>query len=108
MVFLQEVQGDQHLLDMLTAQNYGSDRAEKFHVTKWVQQQRRGRNLWRLKIWDLESQGIRYRVVYALDPRIQRYYILGIVHRNFDYDESDPRTRRILAEYDTLDIPTYS
>lgn len=107
-VLLQEVQGSQYLLDMLTAHDFGAHESEKFHVSKWFGQQNKGRNLWRLKVWDLEKHGLKYRVIYALDPRVQRYHILGIVHRDFDYDENDERTVRIFDEYDRLDIPTYS
>lgn len=105
-VLLQEVQGNQHLLDMLTAHDFGAYGTERFHVSRWVTQQRQDRNLWRLKLWDLERQGIRYRVVYALDQR-RRYHVLGIVHRDFNYDPNDECSRRILAEYDDLDIPSY-
>ena len=49
----------------------------------------------------------RYRVVYALDPRVSRYYVLGVFTRDFNYDASDPRSQRVLALYDELDIPSY-
>ena len=106
-VLLEQAACDQGLLDNLTARDFGRHRSEDIHVDRWVEQQRKGRNLWRLKIWDLEDRGIRYRVVYALDPRISRYHVLGVVERGFDYDESDERTKRILAAYDELGIPSY-
>ena len=46
-------------------------------------------------------------MVYALDPRISRYYVLGIFLRDFNYDISDPRTLRVLNAYDQLGIPPY-
>jgi hypothetical protein len=104
---LEQAACDQELLDNLTVRDFGRHRSEDIHVDKWVEQQRKGRNLWRLKIWDLEDRGIRYRVVYALDPRISRYHVLGVVERGFDYDKSDDRTKRILAAYDELGIPNY-
>jgi hypothetical protein len=104
---LQEVKGSQALLDALTTHDFGAHATQRFHVSRWLAQQRKGRNLWRLKVWGLNQHGIRYRVVYAFDPRIHRHFILGIVNRDFDYDESDPRTRRILEAYDRLDIPEY-
>jgi mRNA-degrading endonuclease RelE of RelBE toxin-antitoxin system len=104
---LEQAACDQKLLDNLTARDFGSNRSEEVHVEKWFEQQRKGRNLWRLKIWDLEDRGIRYRIIYALDPRISRYHVLGVVHRDFNYDERDARTQRILAAYDELGIPNY-
>jgi len=104
---LHELKGNQQLLDALTVKDYGLTRDAPFHVDSWRAQQRQGRNLWRLKIWDLEDIGIRYRVVYALDPRISRYFILAVLHRDFDYDEKHPRVQQLLAAYDRLGIPTY-
>lgn len=104
---LQQIAADQRLLDSLSIQDFGAHGTEAFHVTKWVEQQRHDRNLWRLKHWDLEGKGRKYRVVYALDPRVSRYSVLGVFTRDFNYDTSDPRTKRILAAYDKLGIPTY-
>lgn len=104
---LQHIAGDQRLLDSLTIKDFGSHGSDAFHVDRWVEQQREGRNLWRLKVWELEGKGKRYRVAYALDPRTSRYYVLGIFTRDFNYDATDARTRRILASYDRLGIPAY-
>ncbi len=106
-VRLEHLKADQSLLDALTIQDFGNRDGEPFHVTRWIEQQRNRRNLWRLKEWDLERQGLRYRVVYTLDPRISRYYVLGVINRDFNYESTDPRTQRIIDAYDQLDIPTY-
>lgn len=106
-VLLQELKGNQIMLDALTVKDFGLARDAPFHVDQWSAQQQQGRNLWRFKIWDLEDIGIRYRVVYALDPRISRYYILAVLHRDFDYDEKHPRVQQLLATYDRLGIPIY-
>lgn len=106
-VLLQEVKADQNLLEALTVKDFGLARDQRFHVDAWAAQQRRGRNLWRLKLWDLEKLGIRYRVVYAFDPRIHRYFVLAVLPREFDYDENHPRVQELLAVYDRLGIPDY-
>jgi hypothetical protein len=105
---LQEANQDPQILTLFTAHDYGKDHSARFHVSRWYAQQNKGRNLWRLKVWDLECAGLQYRVVYALDPLDQDYYVLGIVDRSFDYDEDHPITKRILAAYDRLGIPTFS
>lgn len=104
---LHEIKGSQDLLDALTIKDFGLAQDEKFHVDRWVSQQRQGRNLWRLKSWDLAELGIHYRVIYALDPRIRRYYVLAVLPRKFDYDEQHPRVQQLLAVYDRLGIPPY-
>lgn len=101
-VLLEELEGNPDLLDRLTQQDFGAYRLEDFHVSDWKAQQRKGRNLWRLKIWDLEDKGIRYRIVYAFMPRQQDYSVLGIVPREFNYDASHELTRRIVAAYENL------
>jgi hypothetical protein len=104
---LQEIKADQALLSSLTVKDFGLAHDVNFHVDVWAAQQQRGRNLWRLKLWDLEELNIRYRIVYALDPRISRYFVLAVLHRDFNYDEHHPRVQQLLEAYDRLGIPSY-
>jgi mRNA-degrading endonuclease RelE of RelBE toxin-antitoxin system len=104
---LQEVKGNQDLLAALTVKDFGLAREADFHVDSWVAQHQKGRNLWRLKLWDLEDLGIRYRVIYAFDNRISRYFVLAVLHRAFNYDEANPRCKQLLEVYDRLAIPEY-
>jgi hypothetical protein len=99
---LEQLRADEDLLDRLTQQDYGANQSEAFHVTQWFEQQRAGRNLWRLKVWELEDMGRKYRVVYAFKPREKHLYILGVVPREeFDYDQ-DSFSQRIISAYDKL------
>ncbi|MGD9878554.1 MAG: hypothetical protein AB7U95_00310 [Reyranella sp.] len=107
LTLLQEANGSQTILESLTVKDFGLARDQAYHVDVWVAQQQQGRNLWRLKIWDLEDLGIRYRIVYALDPRISRYFVLAVLPRDFDYDERHPRVQQLLATYDGLGIPSF-
>lgn len=102
LALLQEVEANQDLLDRLTQQNFGRDHTADFHVARWIEQWNKGKNLWRLKLWDLEDKGIRYRVVYAFVPQHSRYHVLGIVPRSFNYEEDHPLTIRILAAREAL------
>lgn len=104
---LQQIKSNQLLLESLTIKDFGAHGTENIHVDTWLDQQRRGRNLWRFKHWELESKGRRYRVVYALDSRLSRYYVLGIFSRDFNYDVNDARTLRVIASYDELGIPSW-
>ncbi len=106
---LEQAAADQDMLDSFTVHDFGAHGQADYHVARLAEQQGAGRdrNLWRIKIWGLEDQRLHYRIVYALDPRISRYTVLGIVPREFNYDESHPLTQRIVAAYDDLGIPTY-
>lgn len=99
---LQEIEGDQRLLDALTIHGFGKDRAERFEVGKWLAFWNKGVDLWRLRVWELDRLGAPYRVVYAYERGKQRYHVLGIFHRDFDYDPNDLRTKRVKRAYDNL------
>ena len=99
---LETLKGDPDLLDRLTQHEYGRGREAKIHVSKWVGQWNKGRNLWRLKIWDLEDKGVRQRIVYAFEPGTGKHHVLGVVPREFNYDAGHPLSRRIFAAYDDL------
>jgi hypothetical protein len=99
---LQELSADEVLLEMLTAHDFGSDRHAAFQVSRWQEHWRRGRDLWRLKFWELEDQGIPYRVIYALKRGTGNHFVLAIVNRDFNYDPNHPITQRVLRAYDDL------
>lgn len=102
LALLEQIEGDQRLLDNLTVHNFGASGTEQFHVSRWQEQWRQGRDLWRLKAWNLERQGLRYRIVYAYLPGKQKYFVLAIAPREFDYDPTHPIGRRILRAYQEL------
>lgn len=101
-VLLQELEGNQDLLDRLTQHDFGNYRTAEFHVSKWLNQWNKGKDLWRLKVWDLEDKGLQYRVVYAFLPSGSQYHVLGVVSRDFDYDPNHELSRRIIAAYENL------
>ena len=68
-VLLQELQGSQDLLDRLTQHGFGDRSHAKFHISRWLEYWRKGKNLWRLKDWNLENDGFRYRIIYWDDIR---------------------------------------
>ena len=101
---LEQLAHDQMLLDRLTQHDFGGPGGPGFHVSKWQEQWRQGKDLWRLKIWDLDDCLLPYRIVYAFTPGALRYNVLGIVPRNFNYDPNHPLSRRILAAYSVLSV----
>ncbi len=99
---LQELKGDPDLMDRLTQIDYGAYETAKFHVDAWWAEQKKGRNLWRLKIWDLENQRLPYRIIYAFEPMLKKHHVLAVVNRDFDYDKDHPVTQRIRNAYDEI------
>lgn len=102
---LDEIQGDQNLLDRLSQRGYdvrnGPDWAANLNVSFFEEQQQLNRNIWRLKTWELEAS--RYRVVYAFQPLTKTYVVLGVFHRgNFNYEQDNPFTQRVVADYEDL------
>lgn len=96
LALLEQLEGDPDLLDRLTQHDYGACGTADFHVSKWFAQWNKGRDLWRLKIWDLEDRRLHYRVVYAFVPKKNHYHILAIAPREFNYDHRHHLTQRIL------------
>ena len=99
---MQEIRSDTELLEMLTLHNFGSDERELFHVSHWEEHWHKGKDIWRLKFWELENQGIPYRVIYALKRGTGDHYVLAVAHRDFNYDPNHPTTQRILRAYEEL------
>ena len=99
---LAEIGADPGLMDMLTVHGFGSDDREPFDVSRWQAHWRQGKDLWRLKFWELEHQGLPYRVIYAMKRGTGDHYVLAIASRDFDYDLNHPTTRRILQAYADL------
>lgn len=103
--FLQEARERPELLDTFTVDRHPRVGVDQHDVRQWVDQQRRGRNLWRIKLATLEDEGHHYRIVYAVNPRTKNHFVLGVVRRDrrkFDYDADDPFTKRVVAVYDSL------
>lgn len=106
-VFLQELAGDQRLLSRLNEHGYSEydldDWVAGIDVQRWQAQWRRGKNLWRVKCWELENDDVRYRIVYAFQPLTSSYHVLGVFHRSeFDYESDSPLTDRMLRAYADL------
>lgn len=71
-------------------------------ISRFQEWWRQGKDLWRLKLLDLERAGLHYRIIYAYDIPSHRFHILAVVHRDFNYDANDPITQRILRDYREL------
>lgn len=104
--FLEQLNSDQNLLQHLLTHNHGEIDKDLFNVSKWQEYWKNGYDLWRLKLFELENVGLRYRVIYAyiLERNVPTYYILAIVHRDFDYDPTHEITKRLIHSYNALGL----
>lgn len=102
-VMLQEMEGDQVLLDRLTQDHFGRRGTDDFNVRKWRALWNIGEDFWRFKIWDLEDDGMRYRIFYIFLPSKKHYEVLGVLDRDFDYDLNHPATKRMRRAAEQLD-----
>jgi mRNA-degrading endonuclease RelE of RelBE toxin-antitoxin system len=104
LALLQQAKHDPKIIDSLLDHDFGTEHTAPYHVSKWQEFWRIGYDLWRLKIW-LEPKGsLRYRIVYAYDPRSLQYHVLAIVHRDFNYESDHEFTQRILKAYKDLGL----
>ncbi len=104
-VFLQEAAQSQDLLDRFTVNNFRSyDPAHDFDIKRW-QALWNTHALWRIRLFDVPGTAARHRIIYTFHPVERRYYVLGIVPREFNYDLGHPIAQRIIAAYEELDIP---
>ena len=78
-----------------------SDRSAALGVKPWYSMRAAtGRKpVYRLRAWDLERQGLRYRLIYIYRWKDQSFNILAVVARaELDYDDPEhPIRQRILA-----------
>lgn len=101
-VLLEELEGNPDLLDRLSQQGYGTHHTADFSVSKWFEYWNQGKDLWRLKVWDLEDKGLKYRIIYAFTPRKLHYHVLAIAPREFNYETNHPISQRLLRAYEDL------
>lgn len=104
---LQQAKCDPSIIDSLLDHDFGADNSAAYHVSKWFAFWNSGYNIWRLKIWEVPKGSLPYRIVYAYEPRTLQYYVLAIVHRNFDYKRDHEITQRIRKAYEELGIPVH-
>ena len=101
---LQQAKRDPKIIDSLLDHDFGADHSATYHVSKCFKFLDVGFNIWRLKIWTAPKGSLVYRIVYAYEPKSLQYYVLAVVHRDFDYKRDHEITNRILKAYKDLGI----
>lgn len=100
-VLLQEISGDEDLLDSLNIDGFDDGR---FSVSPVWELQKSGVNGWQLKLQDLRfsDRVLPYRVLIAFDGPRRIYHVVAVHHRSTVYDEAI--FERIARAYDGLGI----
>ena len=101
---LQQAKHNPKIIDSLLDHDFGADHTAAYHVSKWYEFWKIGFNIWRLKVWIEPRGSLRYRIIYAYEPKSLQYYVLAIVHRDFDYKSDHEITIRIRKAYKDLEI----
>ncbi len=101
---LQQAKHDPKIIDSLLDHDFGAGHSATYHVSKWYEFWDVGFNIWRLKIWTEPKGSLRYRIVYAYEPKSLQYYVLAVVHRDFNYKRDHEITTRITKAYKDLRI----
>lgn len=105
-VFLDEVKQNHYWLESLSVHGFINYEPEVWDTDEWLELKRRKMNIRRIKFLYLDGVS-NYRIIYAFDPSCMRYYVLGVLKRDFDYDVSHPKSQRIISTYENLGIPYY-
>lgn len=107
LALLQQAKHDPKIIESLLDHDFGDDHSAAYHVSKWFEFWNAGYNIWRLKMWMEPKGSLRYRIVYAYEPRTLQYHVLAVVHRDFDYRRDHEITNRIQRAYNDLGITIY-
>ncbi|MDQ8001698.1 MAG: hypothetical protein REU00_17515 [Pseudomonadota bacterium] len=102
---LQHLRADETAQTKLLDHGFGSNKDEDFSVSKWLSTFRRV-PAWRLKFWDLEKQGLKYRIIYVWVWRERAFYVMAVVRRDtLDYDDINDPIRQRVARSCRADFP---
>jgi hypothetical protein len=104
-VFLEEVaSASQDVLERLTSDGYRSYTNDPdFDIKRWKALWK-NYPLWRLRLFNVPGVAASHRIVYTFHPQELRYYVLGIVPRDFNYDPGHPLSKRIIAACGNLGL----
>lgn len=105
---LEQARKDASIVASLLTHDFGVNRSEPYHISKWQAFWNQGFDIWRIKIWDDPHGSLPYRIVYAYEPPRLVYHVLGVVPRSFKYDLNHPLTVRIVGAYRDLALAEYN
>lgn len=97
---IQQLKADPSLQAQMHQRDSGEDRQGPIGVKRWstMYRETRQKPVYRMRAWDLEKQGLNYRLLYIFDWTDQSFNILAVVARaGLDYDDSNHPIRQRIA-----------
>lgn len=78
-----------------------------FDIGKFAQAQKRGLNIFRIKVRDNNGSWIRWRLFIAHHARIDVYYVLSVCPREHAYDINHATFQQLCDRYAESDCPVF-
>lgn len=106
-VLLEALAEDDKMLDLLCLPNNHYRYTPPFEIKKYEEMQRRGKNIYTLKVRDERGALLPYRVLIGYHAQIDTYYVLSVLQREIAYEKTDPVFCKVLERYGQAGIPDY-
>ncbi|MEZ5680702.1 MAG: hypothetical protein R3E14_05335 [Erythrobacter sp.] len=97
-VFFEDLEGDESWCACIADPSYSDSQIESITPLWYLQRERR--NIYRIKFIEVAS----WRVITAADHRGKRIGILGVMHRDQDYEADPVFSERLRQSYDALEF----
>ncbi len=107
-VLLEVLADDPEMLARLCLPNNHYTYTPPFEVKRYMDMQRRGKNIFTLKVRNEQGALLPYRMLIGYHAQIDTYYVLAVLHREIAYVTTDPIFTHVMARYEQAGIPTYS
>lgn len=106
-VLLETLADDVDMLDRLCQPNNHYTYTPPFEIKRYAEMQRRGKNIYILKVRDEQGALLPYRVLIGYHAQIDIYYVLSVLQREIAYVTTDPAFCNVMRRYEQAGIPTY-
>lgn len=93
-----------HIVEVLNRPQLHHAHQPAIEIKKFGEMQRRGKNVFIIKVWEEDGTLSDYRCLYAHDPQRDRYHVLMIVNREVSYDPNDLCFVELNRRYDALGL----
>lgn len=96
-----------HIIEVLNRPQVHVNHTPTIESKTFAAMQKHGKNVFILKVWDADGQLSPYRCLYAHDPQRDRYHVLMIIDRDFNYDTKDASYIELNRRYDALGLRNF-
>lgn len=104
---LLELEEHEELLELLCRPNLHFRASPPFEVKHYVQMQRRGFNVFTIKVQTPDGAWPPHRVLVGFNAQANIYHVLAVATRDIAYERTDPLFVAVIDRYERAGIPTY-